>query len=96
MSDFVTNNVGGGGGRVGEYGGDLSQPSPQKRIFKLPGFVTLRRTHSMRHILERMSGNTMFWKWEEKKTHRETGDIFGEDKTEAEHGSRWVYFNCIS
>lgn len=83
MSDFVTDNVGEAGGSMEE-----TSANPHHRVF-----LTMGHTHSMRHILERLSGKTMFWKWKEKKTVQ-TGGIFGQDET-GEHINKWSYFNCV-
>lgn len=55
MSDYVADNAARGGGwRVSM---EETSANPRHRVF-----LTTRRTHSMRHILEQMSGKTMFWK----------------------------------
>lgn len=70
MSDFVPDNVRGGGRggrRVVSMEETSANPHHSRVFLTLGGFVAMRRTHSMRHFLERMSGKTMFWKWEGKK-----------------------------
>lgn len=103
MSDFVPDNVRGGGRggrRVVSMEETSANPHHSRVFLTLGGFVAMRRTHSMRHFLERMSGKTMFWKWEGKKNlHREMGDIFGgkmrqKPNTEIDGYTLTVYVNC--
>lgn len=42
-------------------GAEQTSANPRHRVFLSPGvFVNMRRTHSMRHTVERMSGKTVF------------------------------------
>lgn len=83
MSDFVTDNV-------GEAGGSMEETSahPHHRVF-----LTMGHTHCMRHILERLSGKTVFWKWKGKKTCRQ--EIFLGKMRMGERINKWSYFNCV-